>query len=81
MTEVGGWSDDVSSFCNGYALLLNEGKLQLVNESLEPIGAAVDYSADEVRDIAIDYLNYSDLGDTVLFQVKSGDEWHLVTFE
>ena len=81
MTEVGEWSDDASSFCNGYALLLNEGKLQLVNESLEPIGAAVDYSADGVSSIAIDYLDYSDLGDTVLFKVKSGDEWHLVTFE
>ena len=81
MTEVGEWNDDASRFCNGYALLLNDGKLQLVNESLEPIGAAVDYSADEVSSIAIDYLDYSDLGDTVLFQVKSGDEWHLVTFE
>ena len=79
MTQTGEWYDDATSFCNGYALVVKEGKAHLIDEDFNTVSE--EFEAESVA-AAIDYFEFSDLfGKSVFFAKQSDGKFHKVTIE
>ena len=77
MTHEGEWFDDASSFCNGYAITVKDGKACLIDENLETVSEEFDA---KLVTAVIDYYEFLDLeGKSVFFVQQSDGLFHMVT--
>ncbi|MBQ8084617.1 MAG: hypothetical protein IJ232_00750 [Lachnospiraceae bacterium] len=79
LTQASEWFDDATSFCNGYAVVIQDGKGHLINEDLETVSEEFDAEASYVA--TRDYLTFSDLNGRSVFFVQRDGQYHLLTVE
>lgn len=80
LEHEGLWYDYASEFCNGYAVVVADGKAHLVNDRLERASEDFDTSAGNIKRIEAvkDYLTYSDLNGQSVFFVYDDAGCHLL---
>ena len=79
MTHTGKWYDDATSFCNGYALVVEDRKAHLIDENFKTVSE--EFPAESVAAV-IDYFEFSDLdGRSVFFAKQRDGKFHMVTIE
>ncbi len=74
------WFDYASEFCNGYAIVINNGKAHLINEKFEQVSE--EFEANCADAATKDYYEFSDLdGKSVFFAKLPDGLYHMVTVE
>ena len=78
LSHTGEWYDDASAFCNGYAVVIKDGKGWIINEKFEKVSD--EFEAESAYAIH-DYITTSDLNGESVFFVKQGGEYHKLTID
>lgn len=72
------WYDDATDFCNGYAIVTENGKARLIDENLQTVSE--EFDAESASTVA-DYVTFSDLNGKSVFFINDGEKVHFATVE
>ena len=77
-THIGEWYDDATVFCNGLAVVTNNGKAHLINESFEIV--SVEFEAEVASACSMRY-DFSDMGESAVFNIKKNNKYYVMKIE
>ena len=78
LTETGEWYDDATDFCNGYAVVIRDGKGWIIDEELNKVSD--EFDAESAYSVT-DYIVDSNLNGSSVFFIQQDGEYHMLTVE